>query len=67
MVHIESPSNPLMMVCDIPALAKVVKAHGALLTGSIDVYVCSTDGALAKVVRAHRARLTGSKRDLLKQ
>jgi len=32
MVHIESPSNPLMMVCDIRALAKVVKAHGALLT-----------------------------------
>jgi cystathionine beta-lyase/cystathionine gamma-synthase len=32
MVHIESPSNPLMMVCDIRALAKIVKAHGALLT-----------------------------------
>ena len=27
MVHIESPSNPLMMVCDIRALAAIVKQH----------------------------------------
>jgi len=32
MVHVESPSNPLMMVCDLRALAAIVKGHGALLT-----------------------------------
>ncbi|KAJ1487774.1 Cys/Met metabolism PLP-dependent enzyme-domain-containing protein [Baffinella frigidus] len=32
MVHIESPSNPLMMVTDIRALSKIVHDHGALLT-----------------------------------
>ncbi|EKX44816.1 hypothetical protein GUITHDRAFT_157916 [Guillardia theta CCMP2712] len=31
-VHIESPSNPLMMVTDIRALSKIVHERGALLT-----------------------------------
>mmetsp|Transcript_33332 Transcript_33332/g.74716 ORF Transcript_33332/g.74716 Transcript_33332/m.74716 type:complete len:414 (-) Transcript_33332:53-1294(-) len=32
MVHIESPSNPLMMVTNIRELSKIVHNHGALLT-----------------------------------
>jgi cystathionine beta-lyase/cystathionine gamma-synthase len=31
LIHVETPTNPMMKLCDIPALAELAHAHGALL------------------------------------
>ena len=36
MVHVESPSNPLMMVCDLRALAKIIKDHNPQCLLTVD-------------------------------